>query len=187
MSGVFVAVVGPSGAGKDSVIESARGLVGTRGFVFPRRMITRPPARGEDHLPVSDAEFARIRAAGGFALSWRAHGLWYGIPVDVSDAVLGGDVAVVNVSRGVLAGLGQRFARTAVVRVTVPEDVRRERIARRGRETAADMDARVNRVDPAPDAPVDVEIVNDRALEESGGALADFLSGVRAGCSLVSR
>jgi len=186
MSGVFVAVVGPSGAGKDSVMAHARGLVGDRGFVFPRRIITRQPGEGEGHLPVSEQEFDRIAATGGFALSWRAHGLSYGVPIAVADAVRDGSIAVVNVSRSVLPGLEHRFARTAVVRITVPEDVRRARIARRGREGSADIDARMNRADPAPDSPVDIEIVNDRALDEAGRALAKFLRSVREPVEAIS-
>lgn len=177
MSGVFVAVVGPSGAGKDSVIDSARGMVGGD-FVFPRRTITRPAGHGEDHDPVGEAEFARIERAGGFCLSWRAHGLAYGVPVAVADAVRRESIAVVNVSRGVVPELEERFECAAVVRVTVPEDVRRARIAGRGRETTAAIDARMNRSDPAPDCPVDLEIVNDRSLAEAGAALAAFLAGI---------
>lgn len=177
MIGVFVAVVGPSGAGKDSVIGSARAMVTGR-FVFPRRTITRPVGCGEDHEPVGETEFARIERAGGFCLSWRAHGLAYGVPVAVADAVRNGDIAVVNVSRGVVPTLEERFGCAAVVRVTVSEEVRRARIAGRGRETSAAVDARMNRVDPAPGAPVDLEIVNDRSLEEAGVALAAFLTGI---------
>ena len=186
MSGVFVAVVGPSGAGKDSVMAHARALVGEHGFVFPRRMITRQPGAGEGHLSVSEAEFERLEATAGFALSWRAHGLSYGVPIAAAEVVQAGGIAVVNVSRGVLPGLAERFPQTAVVRVTVPEDVRRARIARRGRESSADIDARMNRADPAPDSPVDIEIVNDCALEDAGRALADFLLSVRENAGAVS-
>ena len=73
MSGAFVAVVVASGSGKDSVIGAARDLLADQdeGFVFPRRLITRPVGAGEDHLPVSEADFTRIESEGGFALSWR--------------------------------------------------------------------------------------------------------------------
>lgn len=177
MTGVLVAVVGPSGAGKDAVIGAARDVLGGR-FRFPRRTITRPAGLGEDHDPVDDAEFERIERTGGFCLSWRAHGLAYGVPTAVADAVREGAIAVVNVSRSVLPSLVECFGCAAVVRITVPEDVRRARIAGRGRETAAAIDARMNRADPAPDSPVDLEIVNDRSLEEAGAALAAFLTGI---------
>lgn len=177
MSGAFVAVVGASGVGKDSVIASARTvLTGPGGgFVFPRRLITRPVGPGEDHVPVSEAEFARIDREGGFALSWRAHGLSYGVPADVVDSVRAGDVVVANVSRGVLRGLPERFECSAIVRISVPEELRRARIAGRGRESDADIRARMSRPDPDPNSSVDLEIVNDCAIEDAGRAFADFL------------
>lgn len=177
MSGAFIAVVGASGVGKDSVIGSARLVLADQGddFVFPRRFITRPVGPGEDHVPVSDAEFTRVEREGGFALSWRAHGLAYGVPIEVVDAVRSGEVVVVNVSRGALCGLSERFERSAVVRVSVPEELRRARIAERGREADAEIRARMTRPDPAPNSAIDFEIVNDCALEDAGRAFADFL------------
>lgn len=189
MTGAFVAVVGPSGAGKDAVIGWARDALTPRAgeFVFPRRVVTRPAGPGEDHVPVDEAGFARIERAGGFALAWRAHGLAYGVPAAVIDAVRGGAVAVVNLSRGILPELADRFGRSYVVRISVSEDVRRARIAARGRESTADADARLNRADPAPDFPVDLEIVNDGALAEAGAALTTFLQGVRGPITARSR
>lgn len=181
MSGAFVAVVGASGSGKDSVIGSARALLADQssGVVFPRRLITRPVGAGEDHVPVSEADFTRLEHEGGFALSWRAHGLAYGIPVAVVDAVRRGDVVVANVSRGALDRLPERFERSAVVRVSVPEQQRRARLARRGREADAEIAARMDRADPAPNCRVDLEIVNDGAIEDAGRVFADFLRGLQ--------
>ncbi|MGO1920478.1 MAG: hypothetical protein ACTH07_03830, partial [Microbacterium sp.] len=52
------------------------------------------------------------------------------------------------------------------------------RLAARGGETTAAADARMNRADPAPGSPVDLEIVNDRSIEQAGAALAAFLTGI---------
>lgn len=171
MSGAFVAVVGASGVGKDSVIGAARSVLGD-GFVFPRRLITRPAGPGEDHVPVSEADFERIEQEGGFALSWRAHGLAYGLPAVIIGAVRAGDVVVANVSR---AALGRLPEPSRIVRISVPEEQRRARLAMRGREADADIQARMNRIDPAPDCVVDLEIINDGSLQDAGRALADFL------------
>lgn len=186
MTGAFVAVVGPSGAGKDSVIDAARRrLDGDPTFVFARRVITRPAGPAEDCAFVTEEQFAAHEASGSFSLAWRAHGLAYGIPVENLALVRGGTVVVGNVSRAVLTELDDRFPRAYVVRITVPEDVRRARIAARGREDDAALTARLDRPDPAPGHPADLEIVNDATLEEAGETLAAFLREV-AGSSEMS-
>ncbi|WP_104082245.1 phosphonate metabolism protein/1,5-bisphosphokinase (PRPP-forming) PhnN [Cryobacterium sp. Y11] len=180
MSGTFVAVVGPSGSGKDSIIDYTRAaLTGHSEIVFPQRQITRPAGAGEDHNPVSADEFAAAEDRGDFALTWHAHGLAYGIPAHVIDVVESGGVVVANVSRGVLKRLPGLFTNVRVARVTVPEDVRLARIIARGRENEAAAAARLARIDPAPDHPVDLEIVNDGTLDAASAALVQFLTRVR--------
>jgi ribose 1,5-bisphosphokinase len=177
MTGAFVAVVGPSGAGKDAVIEAARERLAAEPgpFAFARRVVTRPAGPAEDCEFASEERFAAEEARGAFALSWRAHGLAYGIPADAIDRVRRGQVVIANVSRSVLGELDARFPRAAVVRVTVPEGVRRARLAARGREDADAVSARLTREDPAPGHPADLEIVNDGTLAEAADALAAFL------------
>ncbi|MGO1734830.1 MAG: phosphonate metabolism protein/1,5-bisphosphokinase (PRPP-forming) PhnN [Leucobacter sp.] len=181
MSGAFVAVIGPSGAGKDAVLEATRQALGdTRGVVFPRRTVTRPSNADEDHGSLTPAEFAAAEEAGEFALTWRAHGLAYGIPAALRDAVASGTIAVTNVSRTTLSSLEGTFGRAFVVRITASEEIRLQRILARGRETSAAARARVARPDPAPDFPVDLEIVNDGSLREAGATFAQFLENVPA-------
>ena len=75
-------IVGPSGAGKDTLINYARNaLTDDPRFVFPQRWITRPSDRcGENHRVISLEQFAQMKQDGGFFLDWQAHGLSYGIP-----------------------------------------------------------------------------------------------------------
>jgi ribose 1,5-bisphosphokinase len=176
VTGTFVAIVGPSGSGKDSIIESARAALGGDGdFSFPRRLITRPAGPGEDHLPVSEHDFRGAARRGELALAWRAHGLAYGIPSHVTETVESGGVVVANISRGVLGQLPSLFPSVRVVRVTVSEEVRLARILARGREDAVAAGARAARPDPAPAHAVDLEIVNDGTLEAASAALLEFL------------
>lgn len=182
MTGTFIAVVGPSGSGKDAILEYTRAtLTGHDEFVFPQRQITRPAGAGEDHGPVTEAEFAAATNRGEFALTWRAHGLAYAIPAQVLTVVAGGGVVVANVSRGVLGQLPGLFANVRVARVTVSAEVRLRRILARGREDAAAAEARVARIDPAPHHPVDLEIVNDGTLEQASAELLEFLRLVPGG------
>ncbi|MGI6879556.1 phosphonate metabolism protein/1,5-bisphosphokinase (PRPP-forming) PhnN [Microbacterium sp. gxy059] len=179
MTGCLVAVVGPSGSGKDAVLGWARERLAEAHALFPRRVVTRPAGPGEEHEPCAPDDFAARADRGEFAVRWEAHGLSYGVPASVARHVADGGVAVVNVSRGVLPSLADVFGRVRVVRVTVPEEVRRERILARGREGSAAAEARLSRPDPAPDFPVDLEIVNDAALSTAGARLVALVESLR--------
>ena len=65
MRGTLILVIGPSGAGKDSIIAgAAERLRDDKRILFARRVITRPAhAGGENHLAVSAGEFAEWRGA----------------------------------------------------------------------------------------------------------------------------
>jgi len=147
MSGTLVLIVGPSGAGKDTLIGGAMQALGGVGrFVFPRRIITRPEeAGGEPHIAQTLAGFEEAERAGAFALSWRAHDLAYGIPGTIRDDLHAGRHVVANVSRGVLDAARDRFARVQIVAVTVPAAVLAQRLAARGRESAQDIARRLER------------------------------------------
>ncbi|WP_426441408.1 hypothetical protein [Bradyrhizobium genosp. P] len=99
--GHLVLVVGPSGAGKDTLIDFARAQLGSdANFHFASRIITKPPSIGEDHEPVDINEFQRRASADAFALHWESHGLFYGIPAAVEDQLDRGIAVVANGSRG---------------------------------------------------------------------------------------
>lgn len=169
MSGTLFLVVGPSGAGKDTLIGAARRmLAGDPHILFPQRMITRPAdAGGEDHIPITEGMFN----ATPFALSWRAHGLAYGIPLAIDGALAQGRDVVINVSRGVIAEAMARYPLVRVIQVTAPAETLRQRLAERDRESSADQAARAARQASIP-ADVDViEIVNDGTVAEGGAKL----------------
>ena len=171
--GVFLAVVGPSGVGKDSILNHARRrLASEPGVVFVRRVITRASdAANEEHDTLSDAEFDAARAAGAFILSWRSHGLQYGIPAATDDAVRAGAVAIANLSRGVVAMARQRYGNCVVVEVTAAADVLRRRLSERGRETEVDVLRRLARnADYDPRALQAETLENNGSLEEAGEA-----------------
>lgn len=121
---MLVAVVGPSGAGKDTLMAGARArLAEDARFRFVRRRITRPAeAGGEAHDPLTEEGFVAVREAGGFALWWAAHGLLYGIPRDIEADLADGRVVVANLSRGVLAE-ASRY-RLRVLEITAPVPLR---------------------------------------------------------------
>ena len=170
MGGRFIAVVGPSGVGKDSVMA---GLCDARpDLVRVRRVITRTPdAGGEDYEAVSPALFAARAAGGDFALHWQAHGLSYAIPRSTLDILDRGQDALANLSRAVLSRAALVFGTLTVLHVTATPDVLAQRLAARGREGRAEIARRLAR--PAPDFPQDlpmVEIDNSGQLDRAVGA-----------------
>ena len=180
--GFLVVVVGASGAGKDTAMRAARPLLPDVTFV--RRTITRPReaerGRGEDHEPVSEAAFAERERDGGFAVTWDAHGLRYGIPGDVPARLRRGETALVNGSRDALGAIDAAFAPECVrvIEVTASAAIRARRLAGRGREDATAIEARLER---AVDGDAlarrlaegrAVRVSNEATAQEAGRALA---------------
>ena len=167
MSGRFIAVVGPSGVGKDSVMAK---LAEVRPDLFlARRAITRPSeAGGEDFDGISESIFLRLEAEGAFALSWAAHGLHYGIPIAVETALEDGRDVLANLSRGVLSEAKLQFARFEVLSLIASPQVLAARLRGRGRETEEEITARLARAEHAlPDHIAAYEIDNSGPLEQT--------------------
>ena len=129
--GTMIAVVGPSGAGKDSLMaHAARAYAGDDRVVFARRVITRPAdAGGEDHEGVDAATFDRLERDGAFCISWRAHGLAYGIPAETLRDLAAGRVVVVNGSRSALPHFSAAVPGLKVALVTARPAARSSRTA----------------------------------------------------------
>jgi ribose 1,5-bisphosphokinase len=168
--GVLVLVVGPSGAGKDTVIDRARSALAHEDrFAFARRCITRrADAGGEDFESLTEREFAAADVSGEFALRWSAHGLSYGIRrAAVDPAIAGGVVVVANVSRSMIEPARRAYSRVSVVLVTAPPEVLAARLAARGREGVADIRRRLLRAGAMDSVECDFTIRNDRAIGEA--------------------
>lgn len=177
-AGALVLVVGPSGAGKDSVLAAARARLPAGAPVrFQRRVITRPAdAGGEDHEAIDEAGFADRVERGGFALHWAAHGLRYGLPASLEADLTAGLTVVANASRGVLGQARAKYPGLTVLHVTAPDAVLAARLAERGRERADQIEARLARAGyAAPSGPDVVEIVNDGALDAAAARVAALL------------
>ncbi|MCQ4160240.1 phosphonate metabolism protein/1,5-bisphosphokinase (PRPP-forming) PhnN [Roseomonas sp. GC11] len=182
MAGRLVTVVGASGAGKDTLMGAARAaLAGDARFVFARRVITRPAETNlhpgiEEHIPMTEAEFAAARESGAFALHWPAHGLHYGIPRGIEADLAAGRVVVANLSRAVLAEAAARYP-LRVLLVTAPREVLAARLAARGRESVAEIALRLSREAPLPEGLDVVEVANDSTAEEGAARLLAALRG----------
>jgi ribose 1,5-bisphosphokinase len=173
MAGCLVLVVGPSGAGKDTLIRLARtALADNPHYVFPRRLVTRPPSADEDNAEIDEAAFVAGEAEGRFTLSWRAHGLGYALPAEAGALAARGHVVVCNVSRRVVAQARAAFPRVSVVAVTAPPEILAARLAARGRAEDGDLAARLAREAPVE---ADLTIVNVGAPEIAAERLVAHL------------
>ncbi len=145
-TGIFVCLVGPSGAGKDTLLRLVKTKLAPQpGFTFPCRRVTRAASAHEDHLVLTESAYLEGVRAGRFALAWRAHGLGYAIDGDVLPPLSAGHIVTCNVSRDAIAAAKAHFTRIATVLVTAPAAILAERLRARGRETSADIEERLAR------------------------------------------
>lgn len=171
-SGAMVLVVGPSGAGKDTLMrEAALRLRKNPNYVFPRRLVTREAqADVEDHVSISRTKFEALVAAGQFCLSWEAHGLGYIIPQEVLRSLDQGKIAVCNVSRSVLGDAQRRFPNCATIFINVDRTERARRLAKRGRESVEQVAQRLAHEPPKIPTNVDPIIVDNSGSLDDGVA-----------------
>lgn len=165
--GRLIAVVGPSGVGKDSVMG---GMVAARpGLRLVRRTITRAPGLGgEDCDAVTPEEFEAAARSGAFCIHWAAHGLRYGIPADVLGDTARGMDCLANFSRSALGRASEVFGRLVVLNITAAPETLAQRLAGRGRETPQEITARLARAEhPLPKGLPVTTIANDGALDET--------------------
>ena len=142
-------------------------------LVLVRRVITRAKdAGGEEFEDVSLAEFEDRARRGDFAFWWRAHGLHYGIPVSAIADVEAGRCVLFNGSRNALPRIREAFPSIGVIEISAPRERLRQRLTRRARETAGEIEARLSGTDmEAP--PGAIKIVNDASIAEGVTALLD--------------
>jgi ribose 1,5-bisphosphokinase len=146
MQGRLIFLMGPSGSGKDSVIDAARGRLAAIPVEVVRRVITRSAESiGEQALGVTDERFAAMQFAGDFAMNWRANGHYYGIPADINQHLSDKRHVLVNGSRGYLPEARRLYPGLLPVLLGVDTDVLRRRLVGRGREGAEEIELRLQR------------------------------------------
>lgn len=176
-AGTLVLVVGPSGAGKDTLLAIARdAFASDPRFRFVRRVITRPSGGGEDSAFMTEEEFSRRAAEGAFALHWQAHGLSYGLPAVIGDWLAEGCVVIANGSRAMLPEARGKYPQLKIVSITAPPAVLAERLRGRGREARDAVAERVQRAADFDIAGSDVvEIDNSGNAEDAAAAFVGVL------------
>ena len=186
--GRLIYVMGPSGAGKNSVIASARDIAGTleklnknNYLYFSPRYVTRPAADTDgasDEFAISAGAFAHYKRIGTFALDREAHGFCYGVSTAIDTLLHAGKCVVVNGSRDYLATALGKYPQMTAVLITVAPEVAHARLLARGREDINAVIARVQRMPDINIARQQLHVIdNSGPLEHATGALLHVLLG----------
>jgi len=180
MSPQLIYTMGPSGAGKDSLLAWLRQQLSAQAPVhFARRTIDRPVhADGEQHESIPTAEFHAHAARNAFALHWSANSLHYGIRHAELEALQREHWVFVNGSRAYLPTALERFPNLTVLHITASTGVLRQRLLSRGRESPEMVEARVQRAAgfQIPGNCRCVEVHNDASLDAAGHQFLGALS-----------
>ncbi len=176
--GRLILVVGPSGAGKDTLIGRAQTACAEDGnIVFPRRVVTREASGFEDNEQVSLEAFRQARSKGEFAVHWEAHGHCYALPRAIDDDIRARRTVVANVSRTVVDAMRRAYADVVVVAITAPPEILAERLAARARGSDGQIADRLGRaVDDAAAVP-DATITNVGSAEHHAQELMRIIRG----------
>jgi len=185
--GRLVLVVGPSGAGKDTLIDLSRAaLRDDPSVVFPRRVVTRA-ASDEAHDTMEPDAFERAARAGAFALAWDAHELRYGIPASIDGHIGAGRTVVCNVSRTIVTNARERYAEVMVVLVTAPPEMLATRLAARARGSDGDLARRLARSDRFAALVADCVIANVDTPEAGASLLTAAIAGAARSAGAAAR
>ena len=178
--GRLVLVVGPSGAGKDTLLGLAKAACADdANIVFPRRAITREATVSEDNEQLSPGAFREAVERGAFAVNWEAHGHCYGLRSALDDDIRAGRIVVANVSRTVIGALRRGYLDVMVIAITAPPEILARRLASRGRGSDGKIEQRLGRTVEDASAKPDVTIVNMSSAEYHARQLVRIVKGDR--------
>ena len=177
MSHRLVVVIGPSGAGKDSVLEGLRANWSfSKPAHFARRTITRPvKSDDEQHEAIDVASFEKMLQSQTFCMHWHANGISYGIRKTELDPINIGQWVFINGSRAYLPELLKVWPLATVVHISAAHEVLAQRLVQRGRESGDAMVKRLSR-NVALNLPAHaISIVNNSTLEDAVNSLTRAL------------
>lgn len=145
---ILVIVSGPSGVGKDSVIEALRAAPRHPDYHYVVTCTTRPRRAyeidGVHYRFLSAGLFAELRRTGELLEANEVHGNWYGTPrTDVRDALQAGHDVILKIDVQGAAAVKQRVADALLVFLVPPslEDLF-QRLQSRATESADELDVR---------------------------------------------
>lgn len=179
----LIFVIGPSGAGKDSLLNCLRqdlaAMTDTTtppALYFAKRTITRSHDQSnEDHEVVDSSNFELLIKSDAFAMHWFANGLHYGVRHQELAPMSERTWVMVNGSRAYLQEAKRHFPGLTVLFITAPVKVLRERLLSRGRENEQAIEARLSRLQDFALEPQDLCVSNGGSLADSVVTLKNLL------------
>jgi ribose 1,5-bisphosphokinase len=176
----LIYVMGPSGAGKDSLLDWLRQRIKPESSIhFARRTIDRKVhPLGEQHESVDADGFESLRQDGSFAMHWLANGQRYGVRHQQLEPLKKNQWVLVNGSRAYLMHALGQFKGMNVLHISASEHILRARLLARRRESLEAIEDRVIRAvsfEIPPECQV-IHLLNDTTLEDAGRQMMQALA-----------
>lgn len=147
---LLVVLSGPSGAGKDAVLNRMKGM--GIPFHYVVTATTRPQRRGEtdgvDYLFMSDEEFSRMLAGNELLEAAEVYGYWYGVPKSqVKDAMNEGKDVMLKIDVQGAATIRRLVPQSVNIFLTLPSiDEYEQRLRLRKTESEPQLKVRLSKV-----------------------------------------
>ena len=181
MNSRLIYVVGPSGAGKDTLLLWLKSRVRSSSLLhWARRTIDRVPSTeitAEQHESVDSLRFEKLLEEGAFAMHWQANSQRYGIRFQEIAPLYQFKWVIVNGSRGYLPRVAADYPGVTILHITADQELLRKRLIERGRESNQLIEERLRREVPIITPPQSnlIEIINNGSIDSVGGLLLQRL------------
>jgi guanylate kinase len=187
---LLVVVSGPSGVGKDTIIDALRARSATPAYHYVVTCTTRPPRPGEidgvSYHFLSRGRFAALRDAGAF-LEWaEVHGNWYATPrAEVRRALGAGRDVILKIDVQGAAAVKSLVPDALLVFVVPPSlEALFRRLRTRATETAEQLELRQRNaaIELARAGDYDHVVVNEDGLVERTAERIDAIIRAERAC-----
>jgi guanylate kinase len=145
----IIVLSGPSGVGKDTIIQKLKVLSHHRHFVITAT--TRQPREGEEHGKhyhfLSESEFQKMLQDGEFIECARVYDNWYGVPKEeVRCGLTEGEDVIIKVDIQGAATIKKLVPQAILIFITSPShDELIRRLSERGTESDRELNVRIEK------------------------------------------